>query len=237
MVPVDVLLVRLKGYLNKLDSQDYDNIETWQLLDFYNTSARMWCRQQLHGGNMYREGDEQSKRRIDDLSVLLKEDKTPSYIINKYDSRYDVINLILPSDYMYYKYTIVELDDECSTAMSVFLVEQGNLNMYLDNTMFSPSRDWGQTIGVMLSNTFRIFIPAGVGVKGVHFYYYRYPKLVEKAGEYCLQKMAVSTMNVDPEFNDDVVDIIAHNTVSLIGSYIQDGDINAINKQITSEYN
>ena len=31
-----------------------------------------WCRRQLHGTNSHKTGDEQSKRRIDDLQVLLR---------------------------------------------------------------------------------------------------------------------------------------------------------------------
>jgi len=59
------LLIKLKQRLNKLDSQDYDNIECWQFVEAFNKVQLDWCRRTLHGGNMYKEGDEMSKRRIE----------------------------------------------------------------------------------------------------------------------------------------------------------------------------
>ena len=69
----NTLLIKLKQRLNKLDSQDYDNIECWQGGEAFNKAQVEWCRRNLHGGNMYKEGDELSKKRIDDLQPLLIE--------------------------------------------------------------------------------------------------------------------------------------------------------------------
>ena len=58
--------------LNKLASNDYDNIECWQIIEAFNKAQIEWCRRQLHGNNMYKEGDEMHlRRRIDDLQLLL----------------------------------------------------------------------------------------------------------------------------------------------------------------------
>ena len=65
--------LKLKQRLNKLSSNDYDNIESWQIAEAFNKAQVEWSRRQLHGGNMYKEGDEFSKRRIDDMQVLLRE--------------------------------------------------------------------------------------------------------------------------------------------------------------------
>ena len=69
----NTLLIKLKQRLNKLDSQDFDNIECWQFVEAFNKAQVEWCRRNLHGGNMYKEGDELSKKRIDDLQPLLIE--------------------------------------------------------------------------------------------------------------------------------------------------------------------
>ena len=66
-----VLTIKIKQRLNKLDSQDYDNIECWQVVEAFNKAQVEWTRRQLHGINIVKEGDEQSTRRIDDLQVLL----------------------------------------------------------------------------------------------------------------------------------------------------------------------
>ena len=63
--------IKIKQRLNKLDSQDYDNIECWQIVEAFNKAQVEWARRQLHGMNIMKEGDEGSTRRKDDLQVLL----------------------------------------------------------------------------------------------------------------------------------------------------------------------
>ena len=64
--------IKIKQRLNKLDSQDYDNIECWQIVEAFNKAQVEWARRQLHGTNIFKEGDEGSTRRKDDLQVLLE---------------------------------------------------------------------------------------------------------------------------------------------------------------------
>ena len=69
----DLLQIKLRQRLNKLSSNDFDNLECWQIIEAFNKSQLQWCRRQLHGMNQYKEGDEGSQRRIDDLNILLVE--------------------------------------------------------------------------------------------------------------------------------------------------------------------
>jgi hypothetical protein len=69
------LQVKLKQRLNKIDSQDYDNIQSWEIAEAFNKAQIEWVRRQLAGTNMRKEGDEMSKRRIDDLEILLKRER------------------------------------------------------------------------------------------------------------------------------------------------------------------
>ena len=65
------ITIKVKERINKLDSQDYDNIECWMIVEAFNKAQVEWTRRQLHGINQVREGDEQSTRRKDDLQILL----------------------------------------------------------------------------------------------------------------------------------------------------------------------
>lgn len=65
------ITIKMKQRLNKLDSQDYDNITCWQVVESFNKAQVEWVRRQLHGINVVKEGDEQSNRRKDDLQKLL----------------------------------------------------------------------------------------------------------------------------------------------------------------------
>ena len=66
------LQIKFKQRLNKLASNDFDNIQCWQIIEVFNKAQISWCRRQLHGTNQFGEGDEQSKKRVDDLQILLK---------------------------------------------------------------------------------------------------------------------------------------------------------------------
>jgi len=69
----NTLQIKIKQRLNKLDSNDYDNVKDWQIVEAFNKAQIEWCRRQLRGTNSRQEGDEQSKRRIDDLEILIVE--------------------------------------------------------------------------------------------------------------------------------------------------------------------
>jgi len=69
----NTLQIKIKQRLNKLDSNDYDNVKDWQIVEAFNKAQIEWCRRQLRGTNARQEGDEMSKRRIDDLEILLTE--------------------------------------------------------------------------------------------------------------------------------------------------------------------
>ena len=57
------ILLKVKQRLNKLASNDYDNIQDWQIVEAFNKGQVDWCRRNLHGTNLKQEGDEQSTAR------------------------------------------------------------------------------------------------------------------------------------------------------------------------------
>ena len=92
------LRLKVMQRLNKLASNDYDNIECWQIVEAFNKAQVQWVRRQLVGVNILKQGDEQSKRKIDDLQPLLNVadmaySNMPGYVISE----------TLPADYMEFK--------------------------------------------------------------------------------------------------------------------------------------
>ena len=69
------LQIKFRQRLNKLASNDFDNIECWQIVEAFNKAQIEWVRRQLHGTNAHKEGDEMSTKRIDDLQKLLTSQK------------------------------------------------------------------------------------------------------------------------------------------------------------------
>ena len=128
------ITIKMKQRLNKLDSQDYDNITCWQVVESFNKAQVEWARRQLHGINVVKEGDEQSTRRKDDLQKLLI--KEPVSTVKK-DLYYqgDV-----PQDYLQWKRVDVYASSDCcdKRRMTVYLAEEGNLNQLLRDKSKQP---------------------------------------------------------------------------------------------------
>ena len=66
-----LLQIKIKERLNKLDSDDYENITCWQIQEAFNKAQREWVRRQIDGINQKREGRESSSQSIADLQNLL----------------------------------------------------------------------------------------------------------------------------------------------------------------------
>ena len=98
------ITIKIKQRINKLDSQDFDNIECWQIVEAFNKAQVEWSRRQLHGINVVKEGDEQSTRRKDDLQVLLK---TIPLTLNEDDIFYVFAYLSYVYEYLFYVYNLL----------------------------------------------------------------------------------------------------------------------------------
>jgi len=216
--------IKLKQRLNKLDSQDYDNIECWQFIEAFNKAQIEWCRRNLHGGNMYKEGDELSKKRIDDLQPLLIEYTLTGTTTDEY---FQTDNFP-ESTYLEFKRVSTQAKDECCEprSMTVYLAEEANVPLILRDPLKNPSFEWGETFCTMLNNTIRIYKNTNFEIVDPVLTYYRKPTLIQVDG--CVDPYTgdVSTTNVNCEFKDDLVEVILDDTAALIA-----GDIENIYQQ------
>lgn len=216
--------IKLKQRLNKLDSNDYDNIECWQFIEAFNKAQIEWCRRNLHGGNMYKEGDELSKKRIDDLQPLLIEYTLTGTTTDEY---FQTDNFP-ESTYLEFKRVSTQAKDECCEprSMTVYLAEEANVPLILRDPLKNPSFEWGETFCTMLNNTIRIYKNTNFEIVDPVLTYYRKPTLIQVDG--CVDPYTgdVSTTNVNCEFKDDLVEVILDDTAALIA-----GDIENIYQQ------
>jgi hypothetical protein len=220
----NTLLIKLKQRLNKLDSQDFDNIESWQFIEAFNKTQVEWCRRNLHGGNMYKEGDELSKRRIDDLQPLLIE---LSLTGTSTDTYFETDNFPVGT-YLEYKRVGTHAKSECCPArsMTVYLAEEANVPLILRDPLKNPDFEWGETFCTMLNNKIRIYKNKDFTLVDPILTYYRQPVYIEILGVVNPYTGVVSTANVDCEFKDDVAELMLDDASALIA-----GDIENIYQQ------
>ncbi len=219
---IATLQLKFKQRLNKLDSQDYDNIEPWQIVESFNKAQLEWCRRNLHGNNLYKEGDELSKRRIDDLQVLLVELPLTG---NQNDVYFQSDNFPDKEIYLEYKRVNVSAVTECCPdprPMTVYLAEEANVNIILRDSLKNPSFEWAETFCTLINGQIRIYKNEDFTLVDPSFTYYRQPVKIEIAGYVDPYTGVTSAVDVEPEFKDDLVELMIDDAVAIISGDIAD---------------
>jgi len=217
------ILLKVKQRLNKLDSQDYDNIQNWQIVEAFNKGQVDWCRRNLHGLNIVKEGDEQSTRRIDDLQSLLV--TVPLTMIDRvtyYEST------PMPDNYLQYKRISTQATSECCPdprPMVVYLAEQANVDELLRDKNKQPNFDWAETFATFKGNKIQIYTNELFEIKNTFFTYYRQPTRIEITGVKDPYTGLVPTVDVISDFKDDLVELFVDECAKIIA-----GDIESLNQ-------
>ena len=170
--------IKIKERINKLDSQDYDNILCWQIVEAFNKAQVEWCRRQLHGINTLREGDEQSTRRKDDLQAILVKD---DILLQQEDIYY---RASIPTDYLQWKRIDVNACKGCcdNRRMTVYLAEEENLNQLLRDKSKQPNFSWAETFATLTADGINIYTNGDFEISESKLTYYRQPILIQIAG-------------------------------------------------------
>jgi hypothetical protein len=215
-----VLVIKVKQRLNKLDSQDYDNIECWQVVEAFNKAQVEWVRRQLHGINIVKEGDEQSTRRIDDLQLLLGTINIP-FIKSDISSYSD-----LPTNYLQWKRVDVTAKKGCcdDRRMSVYLAEEGNLNQLLFDEAKKPSFEWAETFATLKNNKVNVYTNNDFDISSGALTYYRQPVRIEVQGCVDPYTGTQTVTNVECEFKDDIIEVLIDEAVSVLAGDIESGN-------------
>lgn len=214
--------LKIKQRLNKLASNDYDNIECWQIVEAFNKAQLDWCRRNLHGLNVLQEGDEQSTRRIDDLQILL----TSSFIgFNKKNRYYETVDI--PTDYFQWKrLAIVGKNDCCDDRpFVVYLAEQANVEQLLRDKNKKPSFEWAETFCTLRDNKIQVYTNDEFDVTSVQLIYYRQPVRMQIFNCIDPYTQSISALDIPCEFKDDVVELFIDETVKILA-----GDIESFNQ-------
>jgi hypothetical protein len=216
------LQLKIKQRLNKLDSQDFDNIQCWQMVEAFNKGQVEWVRRQIQGLNITKTGDEQTTMRVDDLQRLLIEERLD---MNSRDTYYE--SGILPSNYMYYKKVSIHAHKDCCETrrdMTVtYLAEEENIALLLSDALKRPSFEWGETFCTFVGNHLRVYTGNDFEVVTAILMYYRFPALVQIAGCSDPYSLQTSTVDVECEFKDDIAEILVDEAVQILA-----GDMESI---------
>ena len=216
-----VITIKIKQRLNKLDSQDYDNLECWQIVEAFNKAQVEWVRRQLHGINIVKEGDEQTTRRKDDLQILLQ-----TYPLNIADKEYYYSGL-LPDNYLQWKRVDVFAKKDCcdKRPMMVYLAEEANLRELLRDKSKQPSFEWGETFATLKGGNVNLYTNDEFDIEVADLIYYRQPIKIQILNCVDPYTNVQSTQDIQCEFKDDIIEVLIDEAASILA-----GDIESINQ-------
>ena len=216
-----VITIKIKQRLNKLDSQDYDNLECWQIVEAFNKAQVEWVRRQLHGINIVKEGDEQTTRRKDDLQILLQ-----TYPLNIADKEYYYSGL-LPDNYLQWKRVDVFAKKDCcdKRPMMVYLAEEANLRELLRDKYKQPSFEWGETFATLKGGNVNLYTNDEFDIEVADLIYYRQPIKIQILNCVDPYTNVQSTQDIQCEFKDDIIEVLIDEAASILA-----GDIESINQ-------
>jgi len=222
------ILLKVKQRLNKLASNDFDNIQPWQIIEAFDKGQVDWCRRNLHGLNVVKEGDEQSTRRVDDFQILLTTTGRNSVPALNMENRIFYYEADLPIDYLQWKRVSTEAISSCCPKpkrMIVYPAEVANRDVLLRDVNKQPNFDWAETFSTMENNKLQIYTNELFTPVNTQLVYYRQPRRIQISGVTNPYIGVPSTVNVESEFKDDIIELLIDETVKILA-----GDIEAINQ-------
>jgi len=155
--------VKLK--LNKVDSQDYENLIVPEIDWYLNEAQNIFIKQRYGISNSKRKGFETSQKRIDDLRELVVKGTIIPFATSLADI--NTFEACLPINYMFYIRSRIDLNKEgCGDkqAVSAVQVQHDDLNEFLDDPFYSPSFEWEEVpIVFMEGNSSDPDVPCDTG--------------------------------------------------------------------------
>jgi len=224
------LRLKIQQRLNKLASQDYDNIECWQIIEAFNKAQIEWCRRQIMGRNQDRAGAEQTVRKVDDVQNLLT---TVNLNFTKADGFYQTVPL--PENYLeYHRVDIKATKDCCNDPKNiiVYLAEEQNSSVLIRDELRKPNFEWGETFCTVINNTIKVYTNNDFDITGISLLYYRQPvkiKILDCGDPYT---GVISQTDVPCEFRDDIAEILVDSAASILA-----GDIESFNQYTRTSQN
>ena len=191
--------------LNKLSSNNSQNIPYPQFIRTFNTAQLQWVEDRY-------KIDETSNTRIDELSILLK-----SQVLSK-SVKENYYETTKPDDYFHFKRLY---GSPCN--INIIPVKEGDINNLIKSANWRPSKDWEETISTIVGNTIRVYKDDNFSLEDIVLVYYRYPLEVDIAGY--VKTDGTSSTDIDPEFKGSSLREILDFTVQILS-----GDINDVNR-------
>ena len=221
MIPVDSLLYKIDQKLNKLTTNEHQQIALEDKILSLNEAQIKLIKQKVDGFSVpNRLGYDAFKKRYEDLQNLVIDFTNQPLTLeesNKELNQWDADLTLLTPKYMFYVDSYVLADKGRCKNRKIWinkdLSKHGDLSILLNNDHYKPSFEYQETLNGISSNSISIYTDGTFTPTTIQVMYMRYPVYINKAGYIMLDGTPSTDVNCELELylEDESVDLTVQN--------------------------
>jgi hypothetical protein len=221
MIPVDSLLYKIDQKLNKLSTNEHQQIALEDKILALNEAQIKLIKQKVDGfSTVSGQGFDSFKKRYEDLQNLVvnyTSGELPLTIKNAQINQWTGnLNSLTPK-YMFYVDSYILASKGRCTDRKIWinkdLAKHGDLSLLLNNTHYKPSFEYQETFNFLSSDEISIFTDGTFTPSKIYVSYMRYPVYIDKVGYINFDGTASVNRNCELELylEDELVDLTVQN--------------------------
>ena len=190
MIPVDSLLYKIDQKLNKLSTNEHQQINLEDKILALNEAQIKLIKQKVDGQNTVSGlGLDAFKKRYEDLqSLVMNYNHQPLdlTLLNSELNQWKANIHLLTPKYMFYMDSYVLADKGRCTDRKIWinrdLAKHGDIQFILNNDHYKPSFEYQETFNFISSDEISVFTDGTFTPKQIYISYMRYPEYINKEG-------------------------------------------------------
>lgn len=218
MIDVKELLYDIDLKLNKIGSNEHQNIELENKIIALNDATINLIKLKFSENNVYKLGIDGFQKRVNDLEVFIEKDKFLPMTEDKNPQKSWSANLdLLNPKYMLgipgTEYVLADKGSCKNNPLNITQFKHGDVNRVLTNSNTNPSFEFQDVPGTISGHRYQVFTDGTFIPTKFYLWYVRYPGLVDMEGYTHFNGKPSTTINSElPYFlKEEVVDIAVRN--------------------------
>ena len=221
MIPVDSLLYKVDQRLNKLSTNEHQQIQLEDKILALNEAQIKLIKQKVDGISVISGlGQDSFKKRYEDLQSLVMDYSHQPLTLTLKDSNINqwVANVhALSPKYMFYVDSYLLADKGVCNNRKIWinrdLAKHGDLQFILNNNHYKPSFEYQETFNILASDEISVFTDGTFEPVTVNIMYMRYPNYINKEGYIMLDgNPSIDTdCELETYLEDELLDLTVQN--------------------------
>jgi len=227
MIPVDSLLYKIDQKLNKLSSNEHQQIQLEDKILALNEGQIKLIKQKLDGTSTNTGlGLDAFKKRYEDLQKFIEayeDHPMPLTLTNPELNKWTSSLVGITPAYMFYVDSYITADKGRCKNRKIWinrdLAKHGDLQFCLNNDHYKPSFEYQETFNFISSDEISIFTDGTFTPKSLYLSYIRYPKYIDKVGY--VKFDGTDSIDQDCELKNYLEDELVDLTVQNLAMYTE----------------